>query len=543
MKKSKENKILNFEKRKFILLIGDEGAILTHIVGKKLQARLFATLGSESDLQKFRDLLAMEVKTSISILVDVADQTYTHQSLPAVSSFGINKLVKRRLERDNQPTDLKGSILLGRNKTGRNDWNFLFVSAPLSGPLADWLKFVIEQSNPFRAIYMLPIEIESLVKDLNKIFFSEKKKKQSKEDLQKADWKLFISHNKVGGFRQVALKNEKILFTRQINVHNDETPNFIAGTIEQEISNSFEYLKRLSLKDSDNLDMYIIVSKEIKNSLQKIKLKATNVIILTPFEASTKLDYKNSVGDEDKFGDILLSINFANNKPLLPFIPPYIKRLIILEAVNKFIYLPLYLLFPLVIIYLCYLEYNLFSLQKDLAGQELIKLSAEQRYNTLQASANELGDATKISDVISLYKLLSGDNLSPLPILKDFIDARSENILVKAVNWRPASNTSQMIPGSAQSFLISPINNGVVNENDNPNKSITILDLEFYNNDNNYQELFNNFDNFLKKLNNAFSDYDIQYSKLTEKISFNEINKIIPVQVTITGPKSKRKDS
>jgi hypothetical protein len=32
----------------------------------------------------------------------------------------------------------------------------------------------------------------------------------------------------------------------------------------------------------------------------------------------------------------------------------------------------------------------------------------------------------------------------------------------------------------------------------------------------------------------------VQYSKIVDNINFNEVNKIIPVKVTITGPNKKK---
>ena len=64
----------------------------------------------------------------IVLVIDNMDQSYIQQSLPPVSSFSVQKLIKRRLERDFGKNDIKGAISLGRDTGGRKDWNFLMVA-------------------------------------------------------------------------------------------------------------------------------------------------------------------------------------------------------------------------------------------------------------------------------------------------------------------------------------------------------------------------------------------------------------------------------
>jgi len=47
--------------------------------------------------------------------------------LPPVSRFR-PKLIRRRLERDFANSEIRGAILLGREQTGRKDWNFMMVA-------------------------------------------------------------------------------------------------------------------------------------------------------------------------------------------------------------------------------------------------------------------------------------------------------------------------------------------------------------------------------------------------------------------------------
>jgi hypothetical protein len=344
----------------------------------------------------------------------------------------------------------------------------------------------------------------------------------------------------VSGFRQVAFKEGKLLFTRQISLASNESADFIAGSIEQEVLNSLEYLKRLSLKDKDDLDLILIVSKEIKASLSKIKLKGNNIIILTPFEAANLLNYKELVKEEDKFGDLLISFNFSNNKPILPFIPPFVEKLRIFEFINKWIYVPFILIIPTLLIYVANTQYKTYNIGLEIEKSEQIKRTVEERYFQIQKATGNIEEGEKIKNIVNLYKLIAGSSASPLDIIKLFAKAKDKNVIVKSISWRldnasadsSYQNGSPPIPGGL------PVMGGGTPNQPNPSSSTTIFELEFYNNSEGYQQLFDNFDKFVHALQTAFIDYNIDYSRIAEKISFNEVNKIIPVQVTITGPKT-----
>ena len=64
--------------------------------------------------------------------IDSIDQVFVQQTLPPVSSMSVQKLINRRLEREFKPEDIKGALVLGKEKTGRKDWNFLMVSVEKS---------------------------------------------------------------------------------------------------------------------------------------------------------------------------------------------------------------------------------------------------------------------------------------------------------------------------------------------------------------------------------------------------------------------------
>src|SRR5262249_17247692 len=144
-------------------------------------------------------------KVPLYILADVLDQQYVRQSFPPVSSFSVGGLVKRRLERDFQAEDMKGSLPLGRDKEGRREWNYLLISLANTPLMQQWLALIVELPNEFRGVYLTPVEGQNYIPVL---------KKYMPEQAPAQPWQLLVSHNKISGFRQIVLRDGKLVFTR-----------------------------------------------------------------------------------------------------------------------------------------------------------------------------------------------------------------------------------------------------------------------------------------------------------------------------------------
>ncbi|MBY0406463.1 MAG: hypothetical protein K2Q01_02135, partial [Rickettsiales bacterium] len=242
---------------RFVLFVGDEGTILLYMRENVVVSRQFVPDASEQNLEELRATLDKDPKAPFSLAIDSLDQSYVQQSLPPVSSMSVKKLINRRLDRDFGPEDIKGAVLLGRDAGGRKDWNFLMVSIERSRQISMWLDFAFSLPNRFSGIYLVSVETEIVLKNLERAMGVPKGGTGSK-------WKFFISHNKVGGFRQVILHNGRIIFTRMAQPIGEATPEVLAGNIEQEMQSTMEYMKRLAYDPADGLDIYIIAASALK---------------------------------------------------------------------------------------------------------------------------------------------------------------------------------------------------------------------------------------------------------------------------------------
>ncbi len=304
--------------KRFVLIIGDEGGILIFMHGAKVVRRLFAPSAGKDHAEAIVEIMRANPNVPVSILADVLDQQYIPQTFPPVSPLSIAGLVKRRLERDFQPEDLKGALQIGRDKTGRKEWKYLLVALSKTPLLHEWLDLLLELPNQMKGIYLTPVEATHYVGLLNKRMSDEKPRA----------WQLLISHHKVSGFRQVVMRDGKLVFTRVSQAIDDGIAAVLAGSIEQEIINTIEYLKRLDFEDNANLDTTIITAREVIDSLDLKRFGFGRAVAYTPLEAAEGLGLEQAALSADRFGDVVMAAAFGiHKKRSLRFANAYMMKL------------------------------------------------------------------------------------------------------------------------------------------------------------------------------------------------------------------------
>jgi hypothetical protein len=304
--------------KKFILIVGDEGAILVFMQGAKVIRRLFAPSARPAHSEAMVELMKANPLAPVSMLMDVMDQQYVPQAFPPVSSLSVGGLVKRRLDRDFQADDFKGALPIGRDAAGRKEWRFLLTALAKTPLVSEWLDCVIELPNELKGIYLVPIEGLAYIAQLGHAF----------NEGTPSSWQLLFSHNKVSGFRQVVLRNNKLAFTRVSQAIDDAIPAVIAGNIEQEIINTIEYLRRLELSSNADIDATVIVSQDVIDTLDLKRFGFARACAVTPMAVSEKLGLEQAALSADRFGDVVMAAAFAvQKKQVLRFSNAYIDKL------------------------------------------------------------------------------------------------------------------------------------------------------------------------------------------------------------------------
>lgn len=315
---TKRGSLVNSRSERFVLLVGDEGAVLVYVNQRRVLRRLFAPSAQPEHVKTIVELLQAHPKVPLRLLVDVVDQQYVRHVFPPVSALGIQKLVDRRLTREFPPEDLKGALQISREATGKREWNYLLIGLANVPPLQAWLELVLELPNMLTGVHLVPVEAQQFYPSLAGAI------PQRTFEGSRAAWKLLVSHNKVGGFRQVVLHKEKLVFTRLAQSIDDAVAAVVAGNIEQEILNSMEYLRRFDFNDSATLEIVVIASNEVKDALDLRRFNAAGAYVLTPLEVADLLDLEQAALSADCYGDVVLASHFATTrKPSLGLMSRY----------------------------------------------------------------------------------------------------------------------------------------------------------------------------------------------------------------------------
>ncbi len=425
---------------KYALIIGDEGAILVYMVGKVVQSRNFIAHASADNLKEFETILSKNINAPIFLIIDSMDQSFVQQSLPPISPLGVKKLIKKRLDRDLGADVIKGYILLERDSTGRRDWNFLMVALESSPHLNLWFEFIDKVNNRLNGIYLLSVEAENIVKNIDNALGISKKDKKKDTGPR---WKFFVVHNKVGGFRQVILRDGRIIFTRLTQPVGEVTTEVIAGNIEQEMTSTVEYMKRLSFNPQQGLGVYIVASDDINSSLNLSRVPATYIHKFTPFQISELFAITGATQSSDQFGDVILSAFIASSRihRLVLSLPKAIKINQIYDAMR-------YQRAAVGLAVLGMLGYSgvlgLGVLQKYSEIENLTQKKAiqQRKLDAINAEIKKSGiDIKKIGDSVALYKQILSESNSPLQLLSRIRAAIISPITIKDISWQTGASS------------------------------------------------------------------------------------------------------
>ncbi len=416
----------------FVLMVGDEGAVLVQIQKGTIIRRLFAQSPDPVHVKGIHEALENAPHSPITILFDVMDQSYVRQTLPPVSSFSVGKIINRRLSKDFSPDDIKGYLILDREKTGRKDWNYMMVSLANSSTLQKWILFITERPNPLKGMGLFPLEAQNFMKALEKFFLKGRDK-----DTPRFEWQVLVSHNKVGGFRQIVMRAGRLVFTRMAQPFGDSTPDVIAGNIEQEMINTLEYLKRLGLQDSSSLSISIICSDEIKRALDPRNIKAGEHHFLTPYEVASMLSLKDAAQPEDHFGDVVVSAFIAKQRRLiLPLYTPYTKKLGLLFLLTKQAKISGALGAACLVLWIGMSVFSIFSTRQDIESLESKHRKLAEDLNKIKARSTMLPKSINLySDIMTITQLFTKKQFDPLPFVGNLMSAFQNAGLAKTLHW------------------------------------------------------------------------------------------------------------
>ncbi len=491
--KPPKNKLAKTEKQPkttkgyFVLFIGDDGAVLVYYQNNQVLRRLFATAHNDKTSEALVDLLQEFPQSPIFVLVDLLDQAYVRHSLPPVTSLGVNKIIQRRLSRDFAATDLKGAISLGREKKGRKDWNFLLISVSYNNRLQGWLELIYDLPNRLMGIYLAPVEAEMVLQSLKaadgnlskdnktkpklsktlspnslspKTLSLGKAKTLNTNDITPPKWDILVLHNKTGGFRQVVLKDNKLVFTRMAQCNPNVKPSVMAGNVEQEVKNTIEYLKRLAFSQGSELNIIIIIGDDIKANISTTIFNAKTCVIHTPHEAATLLKIDSAVLSGDKFTDVFLSCAFLQyKKHRLKLMSDHIKKTERLYSIISLTKIAASIAIFGLLGLCAYDGYQGFTVTSQLhQKQQEVKSIANRAYDFSEQTGKFAVDPLKIDALMKINDLISAKTNDYHELIIGISQNISQVAHVKNFEWvnNNIAKTSKIAQGAA--VAVAPAN-------------------------------------------------------------------------------------
>ena len=317
--------VLGLGKRRFILTVGEDGAILTYVVGNAVKVRAMAPSTAPEDVEPFLEVLAEDRKAPIRVLLDVLDQSYRQEDVPVGNPMDGPKILRRKLEMTFPGDVLRGALKLGKEGAGRTaKRHYLFCAVPQNGQLESWIEFVQGLPNPKRGLALLPLEAGEMTRKLVKAANLDA---DAAPAGSRPHWRMLLSRHRTGGFRQVVLKNDQMIFTRLTQgLPFDAPPEDIAHAIAREFRMTATYLKRLGYLPEDRLDLVLLTSAEVAEAAAEQDMPATELLAISPHKAADLLGFSGVADPEDDFADVLHAVWVASRpRPVLSLQPASMK--------------------------------------------------------------------------------------------------------------------------------------------------------------------------------------------------------------------------
>lgn len=206
---------------------------------------------------QFERYLVETPSDPITVVVDLFEEEFRHETIPHVGTKDRNALVERKVARLFRGAAYSYHELQGRETEGRKDDRVLLAAVTNAELVQPWLMLIREQKVPLQAMVSVTQPTRVLLKRLG---FSEANM-------------LVASLHAFGGLRQTFYRDGQVKLSRLVRMPTLGTVDFGAQII-REMDKLRRYLNSLRLVDRDNpIEVYILASGATLHELQQ---KATD---------------------------------------------------------------------------------------------------------------------------------------------------------------------------------------------------------------------------------------------------------------------------
>ncbi|QGR02226.1 hypothetical protein EDL79_00780 [Ehrlichia ruminantium] len=314
-------------KSKIIISVGDYGAIVLNIVDTVVKDKYFIEGIHDVSMSKIISCITEYKKSPVYLVLNHSDQVYTEHKLPASNRIIAKSLMRINLNKIMKNYDVGNAFLLTAPNSTNKNWHYMYATSRLNELSKNILEIVLNNSENFCGILLLPVELACVCNRLLSI--------QGKSCDR---WTVFVAYTKTNDFRHIVLYKGKMVYVGNIMVSEDDTsPGIIAGKICQEVQDILLSLSKLGDTKESVVTLYIITSSTIKTSLLSCDFKNMDSNILTPYELSKVLMLNQSTNIMSEFCDTVILCAIMEQFSFVVFHTKYTRLLYKIRFINTYL--------------------------------------------------------------------------------------------------------------------------------------------------------------------------------------------------------------
>lgn len=483
-----------------IVFIGNNGTFLSAFNQKQIVETLFIPVEHQQTLEKYRHFFNKFKKFHIYFLLDHSLCEMRHELIPILQSVIKVNPVDRFITEHFSKEEIVAYNVYNVTKKVSETWDTMFVSVDYRPPFSSILNYIMENSMKFGGVYFLSLEFISIIDKV----LEKTNNNDAKDCLQ-----IFVSITECSFIKFVVKHNKNILSIKSSQYPFDRTDLYVQGIIEQEVSDcliSFKnYISSLELK----VCIILLISQNLKTLMQSSKFGDHKIIFALDKDLLKPLDNSDS-----KFSDASISQIFAENKNFLA-LNYSIKSITQLNLINFIMFKPLMIVIAALVIFLTNNQFKIIQNQQNTIAidQQYYKISAE--YRNLKERYPEIKNLTNLADLYSLEALLKVPITKPFEMLENTLGFQNPDLHLDKISWE----------------LYEPDNLAKSNQKVKIDISLRVIIEKTL------KKPHNTLLQYIKHLQNSFTNFNVNYVLKDNEIDIIMNQKVIPVSISITGPR------
>ena len=417
------NNLINrlFYAKKLIIFIGKIGIRIIACYKHQSIDNIFVPYEKADHVQICCAFLKNYKKFQVVVLLDTPECELRHEFMPVLQSIIKSNPIEKFIQDNYKPEDIIAYNVHNIETSHVNGevWETVMASSPYAIPTNQLLEFVIYNSFEFNGIYFLSLEFETIINAI----LAEKHNTKFQNDFQ-----IFATITETSGIR-IAIKYKKhVLDEVTISFPSDKSDLYIAGTIEQAISDKIlkykTYVTSLELK----ICLIFIGDKVLCEIFEKIpSFQIYNIItyVTVPLVAE---------GYSQHFQDAKLLELFIKNKKYLAS-NQLLRSITKLTTVNSVMFKPLFLIIIGIIVFLISLKYHSLRVQQETLELNNKYYSLSEKSRNIKKRYPEVENISNLTNFYNLQTLLSIKLPTPFESIKKLFSLNSPDIKIINVNW------------------------------------------------------------------------------------------------------------